>query len=338
VREKGLVLLVEGYFDVLGAAAAGIDWVVASMGTSLTAEQARLLSRYADEVIVGYDGDRAGEEAYRRALPLLLAQGLAVKRLELGDGEDPDSLRFEEGNEALSARLEEAEDAVLREIRRLTPTSMHGDPQHQARAARAIGELLRSIADPVLRFGYGRKAADRLGVPVDLFMGRERSNRGDSTQRSEAAPGARLVRSAEERVLQLLLLGKEAPPRPEDLPSPEVFFDPTARNIYRAFCDLYSSGSAGRPGARAITAALETDSGAVDRLARLLLEEPVPSAGKELREALAQLDRRWQQQQLRRLAAQIDEAQRAGDRQKLERLLEEKTAVSKALHQRPSES
>ena len=83
-REQGRVVLVEGYFDVLAVVAAGLPATVASMGTALTAEQAHLLSRYAEEVVVGYDGDRAGEEAYRRALPLLLAPG---------DGGLPRSLR-----------------------------------------------------------------------------------------------------------------------------------------------------------------------------------------------------------------------------------------------------
>jgi DNA primase len=101
LREGGRALLVEGYFDLLGAVASGIEWVVASMGTALTAEQARLLARYTEEVCVGYDGDEAGERAARRALPLLLAENLGVRRPAFGAGHDPDSLRREEGPEAL---------------------------------------------------------------------------------------------------------------------------------------------------------------------------------------------------------------------------------------------
>src|SRR4029078_8458502 len=68
IRDSGRALLVEGYFDVIGSVACGIEGTVAGMGTALTPEQARLLSRYAEEVVVGYDGDSAGEGAYRRAL------------------------------------------------------------------------------------------------------------------------------------------------------------------------------------------------------------------------------------------------------------------------------
>src|SRR6202035_1675347 len=84
IRESGRALLVEGYFDVVGTVASGREGAVAGMGTALTPEQARLLFRYAGEVVVGYDGDSAGETAYRRALPLLLAEGLAVRRARFG--------------------------------------------------------------------------------------------------------------------------------------------------------------------------------------------------------------------------------------------------------------
>ena len=68
VRERGALLLVEGYFDLLAAVVSGVEWVAASMGTALTVDQARLAARYAEEVVIGYDGDSAGEEACRRTL------------------------------------------------------------------------------------------------------------------------------------------------------------------------------------------------------------------------------------------------------------------------------
>ena len=135
----------EGYFDVIGAEAAGIDWAVASMGTALTEQQARLMARYADEVIVGYDGDEAGERAYRRALAVLLAAGLTVRRARFESGHDPDSLRLESGPEALRDLVEDAPDAVSLEVARLIPPDAHQDPGRRARAARAAQELLKPI-------------------------------------------------------------------------------------------------------------------------------------------------------------------------------------------------
>ena len=180
VREGGRAVLVEGYFDVLATVAAGLPAAVASMGTALTADQARLLARYAEEVVVGYDGDRAGEEAHRRALPILLGQGLAVFRARFGAGHDPDSLRLAEGEAAVARAVDRAPDAVIAEIERLTPGGVTGDPRRVAGAARELADLLKTIPDPVLRFGYARRAAQRLDLPVEIL----------SKQIGEPPPGA----------------------------------------------------------------------------------------------------------------------------------------------------
>ena len=151
------------------------------MGTALTPEQAKLLSRYAEEVVVAYDGDQAGESAFRRALPLLLGDGLAVRRARFPEGHDPDSLRLAEGEAAVVAAIDGARDAVVAEIERLAPIEAAREPQAQARAAKAVSELLRPIPDAILRCGYGRVAAERLQVPVELLarrMGGEREAPG----------------------------------------------------------------------------------------------------------------------------------------------------------------
>ncbi len=334
IREEGRLLLVEGYFDALGAVAAGIDWTVAGMGTALTPEQARLAARYADEVVVGYDGDAAGEQAFRRALPELLKQGLGVRRAWFGEGHDPDSLRQEQGGEAVAQAVAEAPDAVVLEVERLSPPEIVRDPRRVARAAAAVVELLQAIPDAVLRYGYGRQAAARLQVPEEILWRRVAPARSAPAAAEPAAAG--VVRSLEERALQLLLAGSQEPPPAASLPPPEALRDEALRNIYRSFCDLYKDGGGSRPDSKRILAALGADGGAVDRLARLLLEGPFASRPGELDEAFRQLNRRWQQQRLRSLASEIADAQRAGDSARLERLLQEKTAISLALHRRPA--
>jgi DNA primase len=340
IREAGRLLLVEGYFDVLGAVASGVDWVVASMGTALTPEQARLASRYADEVVVGYDGDEAGERAARRILPDLLRQGLTVRRARFGAGHDPDSLRLESGAEAVVEAIEQAPDAVALEVDRLSPPETVSDPRQVAAAAAAIGELLGSIPDAVLRFGYGRRAADRLQVPEELLLRRAAAPRdagaqphGDSEAPPHREPG--VVRSLEERTLQLLLTASGPPPLAEGLPPVEAFHDDAMRNIYAVFCALLRDDDGVRPDPQRVVAGLGADDGAVDRLARLLLEGPFASPAGELEEAFKQLKRRWLQQRQRSLASEIGEAQRAGDEARLKRLLSEKSALSRELHRRP---
>jgi DNA primase len=331
LRESRRAFLVEGYFDVLGAAAAGVEGVVASMGTALTPEQSRLLARFTDEVVVGYDGDEAGEKAYRRGLPLLLAQGLAVSRPDMGEGHDPDSVRLDEGPEKLRELVEEAPDAVVREIRRMIPPGTVRDPRAQARAAGAVVELLKAIPDSVLRYGYGKRAADRLGVPVALLLDRLKGRQEAGSAKS--GPEG-VVRSLEEKTLQLLLGGLVELPPEAELPPVEAFLNPSCRNIYRAFLDLYRSGQGRSPTAREVLARLPDEGDSVDRIARLLLEGSVGSDPRELEGSLYQLKRRWQQQRARELASLIGEAQGAGDEKRLESLLEEKAALSRILHRR----
>jgi len=341
IRDAGRALLVEGYFDAIAAAAAGVETAVASMGTALTPEQARLLARYAEEVVIGYDGDRAGEEAHLRALPLLLAQGLAVHRARFGDGHDPDSLRLAEGEAALAQAVEGAPDAVSAEIERQTPSAARGEPRQTAEAARSLGDLLGAIPDPVLRYAYARRAAERLDVPVEVLSRRVRQGTGGRPAgagrddgRAAPPPAPRPpspVRSAEEAALRLLLSGSGRPPPSAELPPAEVFLDAECRNIYRVFVDLYGERGA-PPGARDVIAGLGTEGAAVDRLAALLLEGPFGPQGEGLSEGLSRLTRRWQKQRQRELSRDIQEAQRTGDSGRLERLLDEKTQLSRLLH------
>ena len=170
IRDLGRAVLVEGYFDVLGAVAAGVPGAVATMGTALTPEQARLVARYAEEVVVAYDGDKAGEKAHRRALPILLSRGMAVHRARFPEGHDPDSLRLEEGPDAVTAAVAAAPDAVMEEIERLAPPEARSEPRRQAKAASDLAALLGEIPDRVLRFSYGRRAAEALDLPVELLM------------------------------------------------------------------------------------------------------------------------------------------------------------------------
>ena len=240
-REEGRLVLVEGYFDLLAVVASGEEAVVASMGTALTVDQARLAARYAEQLVLAYDGDEAGEAASRRALPLLLAERLSVRRARLPAGQDPDSLRLGAGDEALAKLLADAPDLVQLELDRMIPGDAHRDPQARARAATAVTEMLKPISDTVLRYSYGRLAADRLGVPADLLWARLGVGRETLVAAVAGPEAARsTVRSLEEEALSLLLDPASPPPsarRPAG--PPEVFLDRVCRNIFAAYRALY---------------------------------------------------------------------------------------------------
>ena len=96
-REQAVndVIMVEGYMDTISLYQAGFKNVVASMGTSLTVEQARLIRRYTDKVLISYDGDFAGQSADLRGLEILKAENLTVRVVPLPDGQDPDDVAKE---------------------------------------------------------------------------------------------------------------------------------------------------------------------------------------------------------------------------------------------------
>lgn len=217
IRESGRVILTEGYFDVLGTVAAGLPLAVASMGTSLTREQAQLLSRFAEEVVVAYDGDAAGDKAFRRALPLLLQAGLVVRRAQLPSGEDPDSIRLEQGAEALQRFVEEARDGVDAELERLIPQGAARDPRALAERVEKLVPLLGAIQDPVLRRDYVVPAASRLAIGEDVLLEllqrheRQRERQPPSRRNAGRRGGA----------------ARQAPPGgPPEMPEPPEFSGP----------------------------------------------------------------------------------------------------------------
>jgi DNA primase len=352
IRETGRAVLCEGYFDVIATVACGLEGSVAGMGTALTPEQTKMLGRYTEEVVVAYDGDSAGENAFRRALPLLLAEKMGVRRARFPGSHDPDSLRLEAGEETVRAAIEGAEDGVAAELDRLIPDGAARDPRLQAKAATEVGELLRPIPDSILRFSYSRIAAERLGIPVEMLArrvgGGERSgDRGERTSPRGAAPspvppagpagfsGAppSLIRSLEEQVLDLLLReeGRGQLPAPEELPPSAVFLDPECRNIYEAFCALYT-GARTPPDFQTLKSRLGEGDAAVARLAKIMLERELTSGRIALLESLDKLTDRWHRQRIKELHGEINEAQRRGNDALRDRLVDEKTRLSRSLH------
>jgi DNA primase len=335
IRDGRRALLVEGYLDVLGAVASGIETAVATMGTALTPEQARLLARFGDEVVLGYDGDEAGQTAARRALPILLGQGLAVRLAKLPEGEDPDSLRRSAGEAAVRAAYDQAQDLVLVEIARLVPGDLHRQPHARPRAAKAATELLAAIPDPLTRFGYARAAADRLGVPLDLLLRKLGGGRAE-LERTLAPPAS--VESGgrgRERQALRILLQRVAGGLPIDLgaspPPAEAFSVPEYQEFFAAFLRLY--GEAGEsPSLAAFRDAVQgrVDSSAI--LADILIESIDSPTGEDLGEALRDLRRSWVKSRRLELVRRIREAEERDDRALVDELYREKRRLESELY------
>jgi DNA primase len=167
--EANCAIVCEGQLDLISLFEAGITNVVAPQGTAFTDNQARILKRFADEVVLCFDSDAAGAKAAERSLDALLENDFVIRVVELPPGEDPDSLVRRDGKERFEKRVANARDFfdywIEREIASIDLTSMAAKIQ----AARNLAATVSRLHDPVLRGEVVNKASARLGVaPADF--------------------------------------------------------------------------------------------------------------------------------------------------------------------------
>lgn len=162
IRRRGRVILCEGYFDRIAFARAGMGEALATCGTALTPEHGAQLRRRAREVVLVFDGDRAGQQATEKALAELLPHGLRVKAALIPGGADPDDYLNKEGEEALQALVDRAPDALELVIRNALRQGV-ASPDQKADVVAQVAPLVARVADAVSREEYSR----RLSMAVD---------------------------------------------------------------------------------------------------------------------------------------------------------------------------
>jgi DNA primase len=168
--EPAKLLVVEGYMDVVALAQFGIDYAVASLGTSTTPEHIQLLFRTTDTVICCYDGDRAGREAAWRALETALPymnDGRQLRFMFLPDGEDPDTLVRKEGKGAFEARMEQAMPLSAFLFDTLMPQVDLRSPDGRAQLSTLALPLISQVPGETLRIYLRQELGNKLGILDD---------------------------------------------------------------------------------------------------------------------------------------------------------------------------
>ncbi len=166
-HDKGVVIAVEGYVDVISMAAIGFSHVVAPMGTALTPEQCELMWRMAEEPVLCFDGDKAGRKAAYRAIETalpLIGAGKSLRFAFLPDGQDPDDLARSGGAEAIEAVLGASRPLVDVLWTRETEAGQLDTPERRAALERRLFETIKAIADETLRRHYRQEIEARLGA------------------------------------------------------------------------------------------------------------------------------------------------------------------------------
>ena len=157
---KPYMILCEGYMDVISMHQAGFQCAVASLGTSLTENQARLLKRYVNEVLLTYDSDNAGVKAARRAIPILRAAGITSKVINVKPHKDPDEFIKAEGAEKFQERIDQAKNSFLWEAEAIKRGYDLQDPAGQTAYINEIAEMLCRFREPLEQENY-MKAVSR---------------------------------------------------------------------------------------------------------------------------------------------------------------------------------
>ena len=240
---RGRLILCEGYMDVIALHQAGFTQAVACLGTALTKDQALLLSRYADEVVLSYDADEAGQAATQKALGVLSQTNLRLRVLRLSGGKDPDDILRTYGAERYRQLLEcaanDIEYNLLRARGNLDLTSANGKRDYLNACVKILAEC-----NPVEKDLYASRLSEELGVNkqaiLDQIPHKKRREQGACLEQKKTMQQfyrqihpayAKNMAMTEERLLSLLLWNPEFYTRARDKLTAEDFVTPVNQQL-----------------------------------------------------------------------------------------------------------
>lgn len=250
------LILAEGYMDVIAINQAGFEQVVATLGTALTAEQARIMAQYATEVVLCYDSDSAGQNATHRAINLLSEAGLHTRILKVQDAKDPDEYIRKFGATRFKLLLDNSGGAINFELARCREGLDLATEQGKFDFLRRTVQVLASIRNEMEREVYLSRIAKEEEISPDVLHAQVKAQLRKSyyTEKKQSwnammakssfrdelnpeAPQYQREAKAEEQILAYLFLHPDLLPEVEKRLKPEHFFTSLHRKIYEVFCE-----------------------------------------------------------------------------------------------------
>ncbi len=287
IRKKKFAILVEGYLDLIIPFQAGVRNAVASLGTALTQEQAKLLGRFAHKVVVNYDGDRAGVAAAKRAIEVLSAEDFEIKVLVLPDGADPDEFVRAHGPEEYNRRRGQSIPHIQFVLDEAVRERNLRVPAQKAEAVEEVLPFVRAVRHPIQRREY-------FDIVMDSLRVEEAALRQELWKTLGPRPGAAAEASdvrrqfaraqtaeltvAERRLLELLTSDAEL--RAALLPhiSESDFADLPSAAVFRALKSLDARGEA--VDFNTLSEAAGDDPAAADIVPLVLMYAPARAEGE----------------------------------------------------------
>ncbi|MCD4750555.1 MAG: DNA primase [Thermoanaerobaculales bacterium] len=324
VASKGKVIVVEGYFDCLTLQRVGVGNVVATLGTALTSEHARILRRLLGtdgRVLLCYDADSAGRRAAGVGVGVLLQAGVDVAIIDLQGGKDPDDIVRDKGVDAFMEMAAHPVGILDFLLEDLPP-----NPADRRRAGLAFSALVCAASDPAIRQNLIEELARRLNLrPREIeAQGREPRRRDAPTASATIQPRPTTA-PGERDLARILLLGTpSAGERAVKEIRPELVDDPRVR-------ELLQMAAAGSLGEKLLSWVMtESENEATQTfVAALCLAGLPPVTEDTTRTTLETLGRRQRRDQARALQEAIENASQEGDMERLAQLQMEKIEFRK---------
>ena len=259
--KRDCIILVEGNIDVVALHQYGFDNAVASLGTSLTEEQVALLTRYTSQIVLIYDGDQAGQNATKRAIPILEKAGLQVKVLQLRDAKDPDEFLKKFGADRFQLLLEDASNRVEYQLNAILRKYDIREDEQRIQYIHESADLICTLSSAVQREVYSVRVAEAGKISMDamkievnkaykrrLNREKKRQEQMDLAPSRSAQPKGRSIRydnvrsaRAEEYILAQVLLEPALLDKLTELRGNE-FSSPLLGRVYDQFRNLHSQG------------------------------------------------------------------------------------------------
>ena len=254
IYEAGRAVLVEGYMDVISAHNRGIRNVVASLGTSFTPEQARILQRQAKELVLGYDMDAAGRTATRRAMEMVRGLGMYVRVLSLPQGKDPDEFITTKGPEAFQKEVNASLNVLDYTLTRALAQNKTDTLEGKAAVTAEVLPVAAMVDNQVTLEAFLKKIANALQIDDNAV--RSEFNRyvaahpevnqnrlviSPSVEKENVtARGSGSMAVAEENILRFLLEKPASCERIREKVAPDLFSDPRRRHIYEIILAMHT--------------------------------------------------------------------------------------------------
>lgn len=324
VRDRGYVIVVEGYFDLISLWNAGITHVVATLGTALTKEQTALIGRYTKDVVALFDPDEAGRKALARSLELFLAGNLNARALVLPDGLDPDDYVRARGADRLLELIDRAPSLVDYYIDDVLGNQ--GGFEKDRDSLRKAIAFIQPIENVIDRNLFIKRVSEKLGIDQELL--KKEISRGKPATATTAVTRGGPTNRIDRLELDLIHLLLVHPQKIGRLPRTDGLTYFTNSEV-RHLAETLERAVADERSPDAVEAVGRLNPGPVrEELLKKLMAERRPEEDKMLDRLLddvvGQIRRRWYKERYRGLQKNIFRAQEAGDADLCSRLLMEK--------------